>query len=75
MRRSQNDFAVISEDAAKHCKVQIDEANLFNRKMTVSDNAVGAIEMTLLKTPAIYRHNEIIIKTVLATTKPTNLET
>ena len=62
MRRSQDDFAVISEDAAKHYKVKIDEANLFIRKMTVSDNVVGAIEKTLLKTPAIYRYNEVITK-------------
>ena len=68
MRRSQDDFAVISEDAAKHYKVKIDEANLFIRKMTVSDNVVGAIEKTLLKTPAIYRYNEVITKTFLATT-------
>ena len=36
--------------------------------MTVSDNVVGAIEKTLLKTPAIYRYNEVITKTFLATT-------
>ena len=54
MRRSQDDFAIISDDAAKHYKVKIDEANLFIRKLTVSDNVVGAIEKTLLKTPAIY---------------------
>ena len=40
MRRSQDDFAVISEDPAKHYKVKIDEDNLFIRKMTVSDNVV-----------------------------------
>ena len=68
MRRSQAYFAVISEDAAKHYKVKIDEANLFIRKMTVSDNVVGAIEKTLLKTLAIYRYNEVITKTFLATT-------
>ena len=68
LRRSQEDFAVISEDAAKHHKVKIDEANLFIRKMTVSDNNVGAIEKTLLKTPAIYRYNEGITKTFFATT-------
>ena len=68
MRQSQDDFAVVSEDAAKHYKVKIDEANLIIRKMTVSDNVVGAIEKTLLKTPAIYRHNEVITKTFLATT-------
>ena len=68
MRRSQDDFAVISEDPAKDYKVKTDEANLFIRKMTVSDNVVGAIEKTLLKTPAIYRYNEVITKTFLATT-------
>ena len=69
MRRSQDDFAVISEDPEKHYKVKIDEANLFIRKMTVSVNVVGAIEKTLLlKTPAIYRYNEVITKTFLATT-------
>ena len=36
--------------------------------MTVSDNVVGAIEKTLLKTPAIYRYNEKITKKFLATT-------
>ena len=46
MRRSQDDFAVISEDAAKHYKVELEEANLFIRKMSVSDNVVGAIEKT-----------------------------
>ena len=68
MRRSQDDFAVISEDPAKHYKFKIEEANLFIRKMTVSDNVVGAIEKTLMKTPAIYRYNEAITKTFLATT-------
>ena len=68
MRRSQDDFAVISEDAAKHYKVKIDEANLLIRRMTVSDNDVGAIEKTLLKTHAIYGYNEVITKTFLATT-------
>ena len=43
-RRSQDDFATISETAAKNYKVKIDEANLFARKMTVSDNVVAAIE-------------------------------
>ena len=33
----------------------------------VSDNVVGAIEKTLLKTPAIYRYNELSTKTFLAT--------
>ena len=33
----------------------------------MSDNVVGAIEKTLLKTPALYRYNEVITKTFLAT--------
>ena len=37
LRRSPKDLVVISEDAAKHYKVQIVEANLYVRKMTVTD--------------------------------------
>ncbi|XP_075253281.1 uncharacterized protein F54H12.2-like [Convolutriloba macropyga] len=66
-RRSQDDFAIVSEDGAKHYKIKIDEANLFVRKMTVSDIVLGAIEKTLLKTPAMYRYNEVISKPFLAT--------
>ena len=56
-RRSQDDFVIMSEDGAKHYKVKIDEANLFVRKMTVSDNVVGAIE----------KYNEVFSKAFLAT--------
>ena len=66
-RISHDDFVTVSETAAKNYKVKIDEANLFVRKMTVSDNVVGAIEKTLLKTPAMYRYNEVITKIFLAT--------
>ena len=59
----------MSEDGAKHYKVNIDEANLFVRKMTVSDNVVRAIEKRLLKNPAMYRYNEVISKAFLATTE------
>ena len=58
---------MMSEDGAKHCKLKIDEANLFVQKMTVSDNVVGAIEKTLLKTSAMNRYNEVISKAFLAT--------
>ena len=44
LRRSPNDFVVISEDAAKHYKVQIIEANLFARKMTVTDYVLSSIK-------------------------------
>ena len=66
-RRLQDDFVTISETAAKNYKVKINEANLIVRNMTVSDNVVGATEKTLLKTPALYRYNEVITKTFLAT--------
>ena len=36
--------------------------------MTVSENAVSAIESVLTKTPAMYRYNEVIPKTFLAST-------
>ena len=66
-RRSHEDFLIISEDVAKHYKLQILEANLFVRKMTVTDHVLSAIESTLLKTPANYPYQEEITKTFLAT--------
>ena len=65
LRRSPYDFVVISEDAAKHYKVQIIEANLYVRKVTVTDYVLSSIEKTLLKNPAIYI--EVVPKTFLAT--------
>ena len=65
-RRSSNDFAVISE-ADKHYKVNIIEANLYVRKITIADHVLSAIEKTLLKTPAVYRYNEVLPRTFLAT--------
>ena len=66
-RCSHEDFLIISEDAAKHYKLQILEANLYVRKMTVTDHMLSAIESTLLKTPANYPYQEEITKTFLAT--------
>ena len=57
----------MSEDAAKHYKLQILEANLYVRKMTVTDHVLSAIESTLLKTPANYPYQEEITKTFIAT--------
>ena len=68
MRRSQDDFAVICRYASKHYKVKIDEANLYIRKMTVSENVASAIEKILLQALAVYRYNEVIIKKFLAIT-------
>ncbi len=67
-RKSNDDFVVISDGADKHYRVEITEANLYVRKMTVSDEVVTAIERTLLKTPAMYRYNEVISKSFLAST-------
>ena len=44
LRCSPSVFVVISEDAAKHYKVQIIEANLYVRKMTVTDYVLSSIE-------------------------------
>ena len=65
-RRSSNVFAVISE-ADKHYKVKIIEANLYVRKMTIADHVLSAIKKTLFKTPAVYRYNEVLPRTFLAT--------
>ena len=65
--RAKDDFLTIAEDAAKHYKVDITEANLYVRKMVVNENVVTAIERTLTKSPAMYRYNEVIAKTFLAT--------
>ena len=54
LRRSPKDFVVISEDAAKHYKVQMIKANPYVRKMTMTDYVLSSKEKTLLKNPAIY---------------------
>ena len=67
-RRSIDDFVIMSDDAAKHYKVKIVEANLYVRKMTLNDDVVSAIEKTLLKSPASYLYLETLTKTFLAST-------
>ena len=64
-RRSPNEFVVMSESDTKNYKLVLNSANLYVRKMTVSDNIVSAIEKTLIKTPAMYRYNEVITKNYL----------
>ena len=56
LRRSPNDFVVISEDAAKHYKVQTIAADLYIRKLTVTGYALASIEKTLLKKPTSYNN-------------------
>ena len=67
-RRSIDDFVIMSDDAAKHYKVKIVEANLYVRKMTLNDDVVSAIEKTLLTSPASYPYLETLTKTILAST-------
>ena len=65
-RRSIDDFVIMSDDPAKHYKVEILEANLYVRKMTLNDDVMSAIEKTLLSSPASYPYFETIKKTFLA---------
>ena len=59
-RRSPNDFVIMSDQPNKHYQAQITEANLYVRKMTVTDFVLSSIEKTLLKTPAIYNYIEVL---------------
>ena len=68
LRRSPNDFVVMSEDNGKHYQVQITEANFYVRKMTVADFVLSLIEKTLLKSPAVFNYIEVLPRTFLATT-------
>ena len=63
--RASNDFAIISEDAAKDYKTEIISANLYVKKMAVTDKMISIIEKTLLKAPAMYKYTEVIPKTFL----------
>ena len=67
-RRPIDDFVITSDDAAKHYKVKIVEANLYVRKMTLNDEVVSALEKTLLTCPAAYPYFETLTKTFLAST-------
>ena len=68
LRRSPNNFVVMSEDNGKHYQVQITEANLYVRKKTVTDFVLSSIEKTLLKSPAIFNYIEVLPRSFLATT-------
>ena len=56
----------MSDDPAKHYKVELLEANLYVRKMTLNDDVMSAIKKTLLSSPASYSYFETITKTFLA---------
>ena len=66
--RKRPEFCLICDDESKNYKIEISQANLYVRKMTVSENVYSAIGSTLTKTPAIYRYTEIIPKTFLVST-------
>ena len=61
-RQSHEDFLILS--TAKHCKLQIPEANLYVRKRIVTDHWLSANESTLLETPANYSYEEEITKRI-----------
>ena len=63
--RTRPEFCLIYDDAGKDYKVNITQANLYVRKMTLTENAYSAIETTLAKATARYRYTEIIPRTFL----------
>ena len=67
-RISIDDFVIVSDDAAKHYKLKIFEANFYVRKMTLNDEVVSAVEKTLLISPAAYHYFETLTKTFLSST-------
>ena len=63
--RTRPEFCVINDDEAKDYKVEITQANLHVRKMTVSENVFTGIEAALTETNARYRFTGIISKSFL----------
>ena len=59
------EFCLIYDDAGKDYKVNITQANLYVRKMTLTENAYSAIGTILAKATARYRYTEIIPRTFL----------
>ena len=58
----------MSEHGDKHYQVQITEANLYVRKMTVKYFILSSIEKTLLKTPAKHNFIDVLLRIFLAAT-------
>ena len=52
----------MSDDAAKHYKVKIIEANLYVRKMTINDDVLSTIKKNLLKSLASYPYFELLTR-------------
>jgi hypothetical protein len=70
--RSHNDFVIISDAADKHYSVVIHEANIFVRKLSVTENVYESLERSLQQHPALYRFIEDLPKTYIV---PANLNT
>ena len=68
LRRSPNDFVIMSEHRDKHYRVETTEANLYVLKLTATDFVLSSIEKTLLKTTAKYNNIEVLPRNFLATT-------
>ena len=66
--RSKPEFVLIHDDVTKNYKITITQANVYVRKMTVSEQVFTAIEKTLTKTAALYRYIEVLPKTFLIPT-------
>ena len=65
-------FVTMSEQPNKHYQIQITEANLYVRKLRVTDFVLTTIEKTQLKTLAIDNFIEMLPRTFLA---PTGVQT
>ena len=59
--RTRPDYCLIYDDAGKDCKVNITQASLYIRKMTLTENAYSTIETPLAEATARYRYTEIIL--------------
>ena len=61
--RAPEKFCILSDDAQKSYKPLVEEANLYVRKLTLSEHEVISQEATLLKTPAEYHFTQVIPRT------------
>ena len=66
-RRSHESSLIISQDAAKHYKLQILKSNLYVRKVTMTDHVLSAKQSILLKIPAKYPYQEETTEKFLST--------
>lgn len=63
--RARNDFVILSDKDGSHYTIHISEANLYVRKMAVTEDMYVSIEKTLLKSPAMYKYTETLPKTFI----------